>query len=95
MLAAEADALDRSRTKMILSRHDFTGMPTDLSAQAEALWAAGADVVKVVGTAQCLADCLPVLDLLQTASRPTIAIAMGSSGLVTRILAFRYSQARF
>ena len=60
--AVEVGALDRSRTKVILSRHDFASMPDDLPAQAEALWAAGADVVKVVGTAQCLADCLPVLD---------------------------------
>ena len=91
-VATEIATLDRSRTRVILSRHDFAGMPADLPAQAEALWAAGADVVKLVGMAQCLADCAPVLHLLQAAARPTIAIAMGNSGLATRLLAFRYPQ---
>ena len=91
-VATEAATLDRSRTQVILSRHDFAGIPADLSAQAAALWAAGADVVKLVGMAQRLVDCAPVLHLLQAAVRPTIAIAMGNSGLATRLLAFRYPQ---
>ena len=77
-------------SRVILSRHDFTGMPADLPDQAAALWAAGADVVKLVGTASRLADILPVLELMQQATRPTIAIAMGACGLATRLLAFRY-----
>ena len=92
-VATEAATLDRRRTQVILSRHDFAGMPADLPAQAAALWAAGADVVKLVGMAQRLVDCTPVLHLLQTAVRPTIAIAMGNNGLATRLLAFRYPQA--
>ena len=77
-------------SRVILSRHDFTGMLADLPDQAAALWAAGADVVKLVGTASRLADILPVLELMQQATRPTIAIAMGVCGLATRLLAFRY-----
>ena len=92
-VATEAATLDRRQTQVILSRHDFAGTPADLPAQAEALWAAGADVVKLVGMAQRLVDCTPVLHLLQTAVRPTIAIAMGNSGLATRLLAFRYPHA--
>lgn len=92
-VATEAATLDRRQTQVILSRHDFAGMPADLSAQAAALWASGADVVKLVGMAQRLVDCTPVLHLLQTAVRPTIAIAMGNNGLATRLLAFRYPQA--
>lgn len=89
-VAGELATLDRSRTRVILSRHDFTAMPADLPAQTEALWAAGADVVKLVGMAQRLADCAPVLRLLAEATRPTIAIAMGQHGLLTRVLALRY-----
>ena len=92
-VATEAATLDRRQTQVILSRHDFAGMPADLPAQAAALWAAGADVVKLVGMAQRLVDCAAVLHLLQTAVRPTIAIAMGNNGLATRLLAFRYPQA--
>jgi 3-dehydroquinate dehydratase / shikimate dehydrogenase len=91
--AHEIASLDRSRTQFILSRHHFDAMPADLAAQAERLWAAGADAVKLVGTARGLADCAPVLRLLAEAQRPTIAIAMGEYGLLTRVLAFRYPHA--
>lgn len=91
--AAQAATLDRSRTRLILSRHDFGGMPADLPSLAAGLWAAGADVVKLVGTARRLADIVPVLKLLEDATRPTVAIAMGQSGLATRLLAFRYRHA--
>jgi 3-dehydroquinate dehydratase/shikimate dehydrogenase len=92
-IAEEITSLDRSRTKVILSRHDFAAMPDDLSAQAGRLWQAGADVVKLVGMAQDLADCAPALRLLAEATRPTIAIAMGEHGLLTRVLALRYPNA--
>jgi 3-dehydroquinate dehydratase / shikimate dehydrogenase len=91
--AGEIATLDRSRTRVILSRHDFAAMPADLAARADSLWQAGADVVKLVGMAQRLADCVPVLRLLAGATRPTIAIAMGEHGLLTRVLAFRYPHA--
>lgn len=91
--AGEIPSLDRSRTRLILSRHDFAAMPADLAAQAASLWQAGPDAVKLVGMAHCLADCAPVLRLLAGATRPTIAIAMGERGLLTRLLAFRYRHA--
>ena len=59
----------------------------------DSLWATGADVVKLVGMGQRLADCAPVLHLLAGATRPTIAIAMGEHGLLTRVLALRYPHA--
>lgn len=91
--AGEIPSLDRSHTKVILSRHDFAAMPDDLAAQADSLWQAGADAVKLVGMAHCLADCTPVLRLLAAATRPTVAIAMGEHGLFSRLLAFRYRHA--
>jgi 3-dehydroquinate dehydratase / shikimate dehydrogenase len=78
---------------VIVSRHDFVRMPPEL---ANAWWddlaSRGADVVKVVGTAHDVSDCLPVLRVLERADRPTIAIAMGESGLLTRVLALRSEQ---
>jgi len=91
--AHELASLDRSHTRVILSRHDFAAMPADLAARVTSLWQAGADVVKLVGMANCLGDCTPVLRLLAEATRPTIAIAMGEHGLLTRVLAFRYPHA--
>jgi 3-dehydroquinate dehydratase/shikimate dehydrogenase len=52
----------------------------------------GADVVKVVGTAHDLRDCLAVFRTLGRADRPTIAIAMGEAGLLTRVLCLRSEQ---
>jgi len=91
--AATPQALPRVRSagaQVVLSRHDFSAMPTDL---AGAWWPAlaelGADVVKVVGTARTLSDCLQVFRAFARADRPTIAIAMGEAGLVSRVLALR------
>jgi len=79
--------------KVIVSRHDFAGMPPEL---ADTWWDdlanRGADVVKVVGTALDVRDCLPILRTLRDASRPTIAIAMGGPGLLSRVLALRSDQ---
>lgn len=85
--------MERRRTRVILSHHDLKGMPPNLFEWAERLWRKGADVIKIVGTAHCLDDIVPILQLLAEAREPTIAIAMGPYGLVTRLLAFRFAQA--
>lgn len=83
-------AVHAAGAKVVVSRHDFSRMPADL---AETWWLQladlGADVVKVVGTARNVRDCLPVLRTLDGADRPTIAIAMGEAGLPTRVLCLR------
>jgi 3-dehydroquinate dehydratase / shikimate dehydrogenase len=91
--AATPQALSRLRSagaQVVLSRHDFSGMPTDL---ADTWWPAladlGADVVKLVGTARSVVDCLQVFRAFARADRPTIAIAMGEAGLLSRVLALR------
>jgi 3-dehydroquinate dehydratase/shikimate dehydrogenase len=87
---AALEALRAAGAKVIVSRHDFAAMPEHL---ADGWWPTlaelGADVVKVVGTATRLCDSLQVFRALQRADRPTIAIAMGEKGLMTRVLALR------
>jgi hypothetical protein len=90
----EAQAAIRAAgAKVIISRHDFARMPPGL---ADEWWTRlaeqGADVVKVVGTALDVRDCLHVFRALERADRPTIAIAMGDAGLPTRVLALRSPQ---
>lgn len=75
-----------SPTKMITSRHWHDQMPTDLWPTYEA-FCGQADVVKLVGMAQRAAETLPVFDLLQRATSPVIALAMGEAGQLTRLLA--------
>ena len=68
---------------VVVSRHDFSAMPPDLAdGWWPALAALGPDVVKVVGTASDVRDCLPVFRALSgdRANVPTIAIAMGEPG---------------
>jgi 3-dehydroquinate dehydratase / shikimate dehydrogenase len=76
--------------RVIVSQHDFTSMPADLSSRWTEIRSLGADVVKVAGMAKSLEDMLPVLDVLAHADAPTIAMAMGRPGTATRVLAMRY-----
>jgi len=76
--------------RRMISRHFFSHMPADFGAQHAALVASGAEIVKLVGMAQRLVDAAPVLEVLERATAPTVAIAMGDYGLLTRILAPRF-----
>lgn len=76
----------RTRTKVIVSRHWFDHMPAQLVTLYEEM-RGQADVVKLVGTAQRPADVLPVLDFLRRASSPVIGLAMGEAGRISRLLA--------
>jgi hypothetical protein len=65
-------------------------MSVDLPAIRDRLAATGVAIVKVVGMAGGAADSLPVLGLFADSSVPTIAIAMGPAGLISRVLALRH-----
>jgi 3-dehydroquinate dehydratase type I len=84
------DAVRGNGARVVLSRHDFAAMPSELAERwPSELAELGADVVKVVGTARDVRDCLQVFRAFGRADRPTIAIAMGEAGLMTRVLALR------
>jgi 3-dehydroquinate dehydratase type I len=91
--AATPSALSRLRSagaQVVLSRHEFSCMPPELAdVWSDELAGLGADVVKLVGTARSLGDCLHVFRAFARADRPTIAIAMGEAGLLTRVLTLR------
>jgi len=92
---AAMSALRSAGARVVVSRHDFAAMPSDLAdGWWPALAALGPDVVKVVGTASDVRDCMPVFRALRAerATMPTIAIAMGEPGLLTRVLALRAEQ---
>lgn len=80
-------AVDPSR--MIVSHHDFSGVPDDLEQIYERLAATPARIVKIAVQANDITDCLRIFKLLDRArheNRDLIAIAMGSAGIATRIL---------
>ena len=97
-LDVEADSLDLvsgwgtgSPTQVIASQHWFGRMPSDLLGAYRDLRDRCA-AVKLVGTARSAADVLPVLELLRDASTPVIAMAMGTPGTCTRLLAPAFPQ---
>jgi 3-dehydroquinate dehydratase/shikimate dehydrogenase len=77
--------------RVVLSMHDFDGVPDDLVAQAQAMRATGAEIIKIAVKTARLSDCLPLLDLgVQIGRDGTVLIGMGECGLATRVLAGRF-----
>ena len=86
-LIGTVPGLDNSH--VIVSQHDFAGVPDDLVSIYQTMVASPAAIGKIAVTANDVVDCLPVFDLLDRAragEKKLIAIAMGSAGIITRIL---------
>src|SRR4029079_15783762 len=76
-------------SRVIVSHHDFVGVPHDLEQIYERLAATPAHVVKIAVGANDITDCIRIFHLLERARREKrnlIAIAMGNAGIATRIL---------
>lgn len=88
----EADLVSTSSfdwPRVIVSHHDFNGVPDDLEEIYERLAATPARIVKIAVNANDITDCIRVFQLLERArseKRELIAIAMGNAGIATRIL---------
>lgn len=79
------------RTRLILSSHDFTGRPADLTRKILAMHAEPAcAVVKVAYRARSIRDNLELFDILSERQKPTIALGMGEFGLMSRVLAPKF-----
>ncbi|MBK8096921.1 MAG: type I 3-dehydroquinate dehydratase [Planctomycetes bacterium] len=84
-------SVGRNRLRLLVrSFHSFTGVPKELPAIQDKLFAQQGTVAKIAVTAHDLADAAPVLDLLGATDqrrRPTVAFAMGRTAWPTRVLA--------
>jgi 3-dehydroquinate dehydratase/shikimate dehydrogenase len=78
--------------RIVLSTHDFDGVPVDLTDRVRAMRMQGADVIKVAVLARSLSDCLPLLQIGGRTTRypATTVVGMGAAGLPTRILAAHF-----
>jgi 3-dehydroquinate dehydratase/shikimate dehydrogenase len=76
--------------KVIVSRHFFDSMPANLKDVHAELAAMRPDIVKVVGMARAVCDAAAPLAVLRRASVPTIALAMGEKGALSRLLAGKF-----
>jgi 3-dehydroquinate dehydratase/shikimate dehydrogenase len=78
-------------SRLILSQHDFEGRPAGLLRTFTDLRQHGAaSVLKIAFRARSLRDNLEVFELLREKDRPTIALAMGADGLMSRVLAGKF-----
>ena len=78
------------RADLIVSSHDFNGRPESLEGLVQRLEGGGADVVKIVWTAQSILDNLEAFEILGRAKRPTIVLCMGEAGQISRVLAKKF-----
>ena len=70
--------------RIVLSYHDFDGMPGDLVSRVRAMREERAGIVKLAVTPARLTDCLALRDAMRF-DDPHVAIAMGPVGQVTRL----------
>jgi 3-dehydroquinate dehydratase/shikimate dehydrogenase len=79
------------RTRLILSAHDFADFPDNPQHLLDAMSAVPeASAVKLAMTARDIRDAMTTLELLHAPAKPTIAIAMGEPGLISRVLAPKF-----
>jgi len=84
------DTLVRSASgaRVVLSMHDFEGVPADLTDRVRAMRGTGAGIIKVALMARRLSDALPLRAV--TRSGRAVVIAMGQAGVSTRLLAAHF-----
>src|SRR5688572_23997424 len=74
--------------RIVLSTHDFEGVPADLIERVRAMRAARAEIVKIAVMARSLSDNLRLLQLERAPN--TVLIGMGPAGAPTRVLAAHF-----
>ncbi|GMH42670.1 hypothetical protein BSKO_10589 [Bryopsis sp. KO-2023] len=81
-----------STCKVIISSHDFEKTPSqeELDVLVSKIWKAGAQIAKVAAMAKDITDTHKMINLLRNKQGPTIALSMGESGQIMRILAPKY-----
>jgi 3-dehydroquinate dehydratase / shikimate dehydrogenase len=81
--------------RVIVSAHDFEGVPADLAERVTAMRATGAEVVKVAVTTARLSDCVPLLEAGHRLGGDgrLVLLGMGEAGIATRVLPGRFGSA--
>ena len=83
-----ADLIQQSGgRRIVLSHHDFSGVPADLGQKASAMLGSGAEVVKLSVMAHRLSDNLVLRNLGRHTRIPVVLVGMGIAGVPSRVLA--------
>ncbi|HIJ53203.1 MAG TPA: shikimate dehydrogenase [Planctomycetes bacterium] len=84
----KAALADRSKTRLILSAHDFKSRFEDVNGlYQDILTVCPTAIPKLIYTANHINDCFEAFDLLRNTSGERIVFCMGAAGLVSRIIA--------
>jgi 3-dehydroquinate dehydratase/shikimate dehydrogenase len=86
--AGFADLIAGNARRIVVSSHDFAGVPADLRERAQAMRQTGAAVIKIAVTAARLSDTLALLPVARDGN--AVVIGMGLPGLPSRLLATRF-----
>ncbi len=82
------DIVRTDPSRIVVSSHDFTGVPLDVEARARDMRSYGAGVIKVAVMPHGLRETLPLLAVAREGD--AVVVGMGDSGVPTRLLAARY-----
>ncbi len=87
-LAGFSDVISRDPARVVVSSHDFGGVPKDLDSRVNAMRQTGASIIKVAVTAARLSDTLPLMNIARAGD--AVVIGMDDAGLPSRLLASRF-----
>ena len=86
--AGFADLIARDPARVVVSSHDFTGVPADLVDRVRAMRATGAGTIKVAVMTRRLDETLSLRDIGRDGR--AVVIGMGDAGISTRLLPARF-----
>src|SRR4051812_35531637 len=75
-------------SRVVVSAHDFEGVPDDLISRAQAMRASRAGTIKIAVRTRRLTETLRLREI--AAAGDAVVIGMGDAGIVTRLLAERF-----
>ena len=82
------DLIARDAARVVVSFHDFTGVPNGLTDRVAAMRRTGAGTIKIAYAAHRLCDTLPLREI--GAAGDAVVVGMGEPGVPSRLLASRY-----
>ena len=85
------DVIGHSPSRIVLSSHDFDGVPADLVDRARQMRGVGTGFIKIAVTASRLSDTLALPGIAKGGN--AAVIGMGEAGVPSRLLASRYGSA--
>jgi 3-dehydroquinate dehydratase/shikimate dehydrogenase len=82
------EVIQSDPARVVVSAHDFRGVPADLDGQVRSMRATGAATIKVAIMPARLADTIPLAAIGRQGG--AVVVAMGDAGVPSRLLATRY-----